>query len=122
LGMERLLSLVELREDFIVDPVVDVYLIRVGAEAERAAMRIAEQLRNDVPNLKVQLHCGSGSFKGQFKKADKSGAEYAVIIGEDEAARGDVSLKPLRNGEEQRNMSLPELVQTLKDWRGRTEK
>ncbi len=120
LGMERLLSLVELQEDFVVDPVVDVYLIRVGAEAERAAMRIAEQLRNDVPNLKVQLHCGSGSFKGQFKKADKSGAEYAVIIGEDEAARGDVSLKPLRSGEQQRHMSLPELVQILQEWQKRT--
>jgi len=120
LGMERLLSLVELQESFVVDPAVDVYLIRVGSEAERIAMRIAEQLRNEVPKLKVQLHCGSGSFKSQFKKADKSGAEYAVIIGEDEAARGDVSLKPLRSGEQQRNLSLSELVQTLQEWQKRT--
>jgi histidyl-tRNA synthetase len=119
LGMERLLSLVEMREDFSIDPLVDVYLIRVGAEAEKAAMCLAEQLRSDVPGLKVLLHCGGGSFKSQFKKADKSGAEYAVIIGEDEAARGEVSLKPLRTGEEQKNMCFPELVQTLQDWQSR---
>ncbi len=116
LGMERLLSLVEIQQGFSVDAVADVYLIRVGTEAEKVAMRIAEQLRNDIPNLKVQLHCGSGSFKSQFKKADKSGAEYAVIIGEEEIARAEVSLKPLRSEEEQRNMSLPELLQTLQDW------
>lgn len=117
LGMERLLSLVEMRDDFSIDPAVDVYLIRVGAEAEKAGMRLAEQLRSDVPGLKVQLHCGGGSFKSQFKKADKSGAEYAVIIGEDEAVRGEVSLKLLRTEEEQKNMSLPELVRTLHGWR-----
>ncbi len=110
LGMERLLSLVEMQEDFAVDSQVDVYMIRVGDEAEKFAMQVAELLRDQVQGLKVMMHCGSGSFKSQFKKADKSGAEYAVIIGDDEASSNAVSLKPLRTDEEQQNLSVDELL------------
>jgi len=110
LGMERLLSLVEMQEDFAVDSQVDVYMIRVGDEAEKFAMQVAELLRDQVQGLKVMMHCGSGSFKSQFKKADKSGAEYAVIIGDDEASNNAVSLKPLRTDEEQQNLSVDELL------------
>jgi len=110
LGMERLLSLVEMQEDFAVDSQIDVYMIRVGDEAEKFAMQVAELLRDQVQGLKVMMHCGSGSFKSQFKKADKSGAEYAVIIGDDEASNNAVSLKPLRTDEEQQNLSVDELL------------
>ena len=110
LGMERLLSLVEMQEDFAVDSQVDVYMIRVGDEAEKFAMQVAELLRDQVQGLRVMMHCGSGSFKSQFKKADKSGAEYAVIIGDDEASNNAVSLKPLRTDEEQQNLSVDELL------------
>ncbi|WP_305906627.1 histidine--tRNA ligase [Methylomarinum sp. Ch1-1] len=119
LGMERLLALVEMQADFKVDPMVDAYMIRVGTDAEKVGMRVAEQLRTELSGLKLQVHCGGGSFKSQFKKADKSGAEYAVIIGDEEAARGEVSLKPLRTGEEQQNMPVPELVGALKGWLAR---
>ncbi len=120
LGMERLLSLVEMREDFQVEPSVDVYIIRVGREAEKAGMGLAEQLRDAIPHLKVVLHCGGGGFKSQFKKADKSGAEYAVIIGDEEVARGEFGLKPLKTDEPQQNTTLPEILNTLQDWqRGR---
>ncbi|WP_031432987.1 histidine--tRNA ligase [Methylomarinum vadi] len=116
LGMERLLALVEMQDDFQVEPTVDVFMIRVGSEAEKAGMRIAEQLRSELPKLKLLVNCGGGSFKSQFKKADKSGAEYAVIIGDDEVSQGVVSLKPLRSDREQRNMPVSELIQVLSEW------
>ncbi len=115
LGMERLLALVELQEDFSADPELDVYMIRVGEEAERVGMRVAEQLRSELPGLKLLVNCGGGSFKSQFKKADKSGAAFAAIIGDDEAARGDVSLKPLRLEREQQTVTVPALIQLLRE-------
>jgi len=117
LGMERLLALVEQQEDFRPDAGVDVYVINVGEYAARFAMKVSETLRDEVPGLKVLLHCGGGSFKSQFKKADKSGAEFGVIIGEDEAEKQLVSLKPLRSDDEQKNMSLEQLTTTLRQWK-----
>lgn len=113
LGMERLLALVEMQEDFQVDPIVDAYMIRVGSEAEKFGMRLAEQIRTELPGLKLQVHCGGGSFKSQFKKADKSGAEYAIIIGDDEASRNEVALKFLRVEQEQQTLSAAELIHML---------
>ncbi|WP_033411589.1 histidine--tRNA ligase [Methylosarcina fibrata] len=96
MGMERLLALMETLDQISVAGDVDVYLIRVGEKAEREGLRLAETFRNEIPSLKLQLHCGGGNFKSQFKKADKSGAEFAVILGEDEVAEGKVGLKSLR--------------------------
>jgi histidyl-tRNA synthetase len=96
MGIERVLALVESLAHVPVSRSVDAYLIRVGEQAERAGMRIAELLRSEVPKLKLQVHCGGGSFKSQFKKADKSGAEFAVILGDDEVSRGEIAIKPLR--------------------------
>ncbi|MBL1263684.1 histidine--tRNA ligase [Candidatus Methylomicrobium oryzae] len=96
MGIERVLALVESLADVPVSRTVDAYLIRVGEQAERAGMRFAESLRTEVPELKLQVHCGGGSFKSQFKKADKSGAEFAVILGDDEVSRGEIAVKPLR--------------------------
>ncbi len=76
-------------------------------------MATAENLRDSVPGLKVELNLGGGSFKSQLKRADKSGARYAVILGEDEVARSEAGLKPLRTGEDQTGVSLSELADTL---------
>ena len=65
--------------------------------------------------LNVVLHCGGGSFKAQMKKADASGARYAAIIGDDEAAAGDVTLKPLRAAAEQARMNLDAVTNVLKE-------
>ncbi len=116
LGMERLLALVEMQQQVFAERVVDVFIIRVGDAAQQMGMLLAEQLRNDVQGIKIQLNCSGGSFKSQFKKADKSGAEFAIIIGEDEAQQNNVSLKPLRNEQEQQTLSIAELVQTLTQW------
>ncbi len=116
MGMERILALVEQLDHVAVAPTVDVYLIRVGEAAEKAGLLLAEQIRDQVEGLKLQLNCGGGSFKSQFKKADKSGAAYAVIIGDDEAARGEVALKSLRIEQEQQTLTHPALVQMLREW------
>ncbi len=113
MGMERLLLLLEQLDELPVERAVDVYMIRVGAEAEKLGMQFAERLRSEVDGLKLQVNCGAGSFKSQFKKADKSGAEYAIIIGEDEVSKGEISLKPLRTDQQQRNMSQNEAIQLL---------
>ena len=89
----------------------DVYLVNVGEAAAKAALPIAEALRDS--GLAVNLHAGGGSFKSQMKKADQSGAPYALILGEDEVAAGEVCLKPLRENGEQRRMTLSEAIEAL---------
>ncbi len=116
MGMERILALLELLDNVPVATTTDIYMIRVGANAETVGMRLAERIRDAIPNLKLQVNCGGGSFKSQFKKADKSGAEYAIIIGDDEAQRGEVALKPLRIDEAQNTLNHDQLLQTLQDW------
>ncbi len=113
LGMERLLSLVELANDIPLPADAYVYMIRVGGEAEKQGMIFAEKLRDALPALKLQLNSNGGSFKSQFKKADKSGARFAVIIGEDEALRGEVAIKFLREEQEQKTLSCEEAIAFL---------
>lgn len=98
MGVERLLAL--LQEDGMENPPLslDVYVVHQGELADGMASRVAEQLRD--AGLRVLLHCGGGGFKSQMKKADGSGAACAVIIGDDEARAGLVTLKPLRGGEQ----------------------
>lgn len=113
MGMERLLALVEMQPVITAEPVADVYVIRVGAEAEVAGMQLAEQIRTAIPGLKVLVNCGSGSFKSQFKRADKSAAQYALILGEDEIKRGEVAIKSLRADAEQQNLAFADTVAFL---------
>ncbi len=99
MGVERLLALMR---DSGGEPAlqsVDVYLVHQGSAASRLAPRVAEGLRDN--GIDVLFHCGGGSFKSQMKKADASGAAFAVIIGDDEASVGEVTLKTLRSEEGQ---------------------
>jgi len=109
LGMERLIALLEGSSLAAVEP-PHLYMIRVGANAEKAGLVLAETLRHRIPGLRLTVHAGGGSFKSQFKKADKSGALYALILGEDEAAKGLVSLKPLREAGDQQTLGLEPLL------------
>lgn len=113
MGMERILALMETLPDLPIKPVVDVYMIRVGEQAERVGMDWAEAIRDQLPGVRLQINCGGGSFKSQFKKADKSGARYALIIGDDEAARGEIGIKALRENVEQQNLSLRQALEFL---------
>ena len=89
----------------------DIYLVNVGELAEKQAFSAAEELRN--AGLQVVLHAGAGSFKSQMKKADRSGARYAAILGDDEAAAGEISLKPLLQAGEQKRCKLDEVVKLI---------
>ena len=115
MGIERLLALMETLDNVPVARAVDVFMIRVGEIAEREGLRFAETIRNEVPGMKLQVNCGGGSFKSQFKKADKSGAEYAIILGDDEVNRGEVSVKSLRNEQGQQTLSQTQTITFLQD-------
>ena len=117
MGMERLLLLIDTlgKVPAELSRQVDVYLVTLGEGTQQAAIRLAEQLRDALPELRLVVHCGGGSFKSQFKKADKSGALYALILGEAEAAAGEVGLKPLREEGEQLNMAWADVPQHLRN-------
>jgi histidyl-tRNA synthetase len=108
MGIERLLALMAETGQNPPGATVDAYVVNVGEAASRFAMMAAEALRDQ--GLKAVLHGGGGSFKSQMKKADASGARYAVIIGDDEAAAGEASVKPLRGEGEQQRVKLAELA------------
>jgi len=109
LGMERLIELV----DSPAPENPDVYLVAVGERAGAEAMHLAETLRDRLPALRLICHCGGGSFKSQFKRADRSGARIALVLGDDELARGQAGLKPLRGGGEQEQIPIDDLAQRL---------
>ena len=108
MGVERLLALMAESGQNPPGAVADAYVVNVGEAATRFAMVAAEALRD--AGLKAVLHCGGGSFKSQMKKADGSGARFAVIIGDDEAAAGEASVKPLRGEGPQQRVGLAELA------------
>ena len=118
MGIERLLALVLEGGMALPKSTVDVYIVHQGELATQSASLVAELLRDD--KLRVLLHCGGGSFKSQMKKADASGAQVAVVIGDDEAEAGEVSIKPLRAGNqdgqarEQVRVTTQAIVETVK--------
>ncbi|KZK70003.1 histidine--tRNA ligase [Shewanella baltica] len=106
MGLERivlLLETLELNKD--IPPEVDVYVTAMGDNCLVEAIKVAQELRSALPNLKVMSHCGGGNVKKQMKRADKSGAAVALLIGEDELAEGMVTVKYLRNDNEQQRVA-----------------
>ncbi|WP_110674802.1 histidine--tRNA ligase [Salinicola sp. RZ23] len=106
IGLERLMLLLETL-GLIPDEAkggVDAYLLAMGDGAERQALLLGERLRDALPALRLQVHCGGGSFKSQIRRADRSGAWVALILGEDEIANGRLTLKPLRDDGEQQTL------------------
>ena len=122
MGVERLLTLIRESGGEPAAEGIDVYLVHQGAAASRMAPRVAEGLRDQ--GIDVLFHCGGGGFKSQMKKADASGAAFAVIIGDDEAIAGEVTLKPLRASDgvqnEQKRVSVDrvadEIMNSFLDW------
>lgn len=96
LGIERLIALIALQQAAVPGNASHVYFCRFGAQAEAAASKLAEQLRNQQPRLRLTLNAGGGGLKSQLKRADNSGARYALILGDDEAAQSVVQVKSLR--------------------------
>ena len=110
LGIERLLTL--LQNNAPAAQPVDIYLVHQGEAADKFAIHVAEKLRDN--GFRVILHCGGGGFKSQMKKADASGARFAVIIGDDEALAQQASLKPLREAGAQIRSEIKEIVEMLR--------
>lgn len=115
MGLERLILLLEtlsLVPEYANND-ADVYVTAVGDEVTAAAIVLAESLRSALPGMTIVSHCGGGSFKSQMKKADRSGARYAVIFGGNELASGKVGLKPLRSNDAQSEVAQSELAFVL---------
>ncbi|MCS2611098.1 histidine--tRNA ligase [Halomonas dongshanensis] len=115
MGIERLILLLDTLDLVPAEALggVDVYLVPMDDAATASALLLAEQLREALPALRVQLHAGGGSFKSRIKKADKSGATLALLLGEDELANDSVALKYLREEREQQTLARAELIDTL---------
>ncbi|MBT3055256.1 MAG: histidine--tRNA ligase [Candidatus Thiodiazotropha endolucinida] len=113
MGLERLIAMLEtldLKEQL---PVPDVYLVMMGDRASREGVLLAERLRSALPTLRLISHCGGGTFKNQLKKADRSQARYALVLGEDEVARREIGLKPMRSEGKQEQIALSQLETRL---------
>jgi histidyl-tRNA synthetase len=119
LGLERLVALLSEQNLLGEATTVDAYLVAVGSQAEHQSLLFAEQLREAIPCIRLQVNYGGGSFKSQLKRADRSGARWALIIGEDEIAQDTVGVKDLRRAQPQQSMlqsKLPAYInQQIKD-------
>lgn len=109
MGMERLILLLE-QQALAINNAPHVYVV---ADDPQASILLAEQLRTDNPQLRVLTHCGGGSFKSQLRRADRSGAQVALIIGADEAASNSVTVKPLREHNEQTTVPQTQVAAEL---------
>ncbi|WP_373019007.1 histidine--tRNA ligase [Thiomicrorhabdus sp.] len=114
MGIERLTALLMDKQLVPAHATPDIYVVLVGENVQRPGLIISEKIRDDLPQLNVQMNCGGGSFKSQFKKADKSGAHYAVVLGDQEVESRVVALKPLRDEAEQLTLGWDELTDHLK--------
>ena len=115
LGIERLLALWQESGITMHAEPPEVYVVHTGEAAQKLAFRVGESLRGD--GFSVVTHCGGGSFKSQFKRADASGALFAVVIGDDEAAAEEVTVKPLRDAEgQQTRIPAAQLSDCLTDY------
>lgn len=115
MGLERIILLLEQQSELQakLSPSVDVYLCVLGDKAEAASTQLAEQLRDMLPAMRLQRHCGGGNFKKQLKKADRSQANLALILGEDEVANGTINIKFLRENQPQLTLAQSELGDKL---------
>ena len=113
MGLERSVALYEECGGETPATDADVYVVAVGDAALRQAFTIAEELRDKIDGIRVDLNLGGGSFKSQLKRADKSKAAYALILGDQEIAESKIGLKPLRSTEDQISVAMHELATTL---------
>ncbi|WP_148252766.1 histidine--tRNA ligase [Aidingimonas lacisalsi] len=122
MGMERLILLLETL-DVIPDdaqPGLDVYIVGQGEQIHGTTLQLGETLRNALPGIRLQVHCGGGGFRSQIKKADRSGAQLALLLGEEEIANDMVTIKFLRNDREQVSLPQDKLTEQLPELLGRS--
>lgn len=113
MGVERLVGLFEECGGKVPDAGPDVYIVAVGQAALVRGFEISENLREAITGIRIELNLGGGSFKSQLKRADKSGAEFALVLGDDEVAENRAGLKPLRTDQDQASVALEHLAVEL---------
>jgi histidyl-tRNA synthetase len=113
MGIERFVALFEACGGKAPDSRADVYIVAVGEGTLQRAVGLAEQLRDAIAGIRVELNLGGGSFKSQMKRADNSNADFALILGEHELSEGRVGLKPMHTREEQTSIGLDDVASTL---------
>jgi len=116
IGMERLTELVEVSVEKAENIEPKIYIVAVGEGVEMHASLLAEKIRDEHKNCVIEMNMDGGGFKQQFRKADKSGAELAIILGEEEINEGTVSLKPLKTDQEQKTIKQEELIEQLNEF------
>lgn len=114
LGIERLVALMEDLDISVPGNEPHIYLVLVGEQAQAKGLLLAEQLRDKLTGLRLQVNCSGGNFNKQLKRADKSGARFALLMGEDELKNDTIALKDLRERAGQETIPQKKLVDTLK--------
>ena len=115
MGLERLVLLVqEVNKSIPVKSAVDIYVVYQGEGTTLTAFQLAEKLRSELPHLSTMLHCSGGNFKKQFKRADKSGATLALVLGESEVQNNQVVVKHLLGVAEQQTIDVANLIEHVK--------
>jgi histidyl-tRNA synthetase len=109
MGVERVVDLLQQAGTVPAQPGADVYVIASGERATRAGLALVERLRDELPALRFEMNQGGGNFKAQFRRADRSGARVALVLGDNEMERGAAALKPLRQEMAQAEVPLAEL-------------
>ena len=113
IGLERLIELVDLLDQNQQNDPPKIYIVAVGALAEGQGLILAEELRDTYQNFSIEMNLGGGSFKQQFKRADKAGADIALIIGEDEIADNTVGIKSMQSGDQQESVKRKDLLDKI---------
>jgi histidyl-tRNA synthetase len=101
IGLERLVALLEATDTLPETKQTDAYLVAVGEQAMAQAALLTERLRDELPGIRLISHCGGGSFKSQFKRADRSGARWTLILGDEEVSNQTIGIKTMATGEQQ---------------------
>ena len=114
LGQERIIALMQTQSIAVAAATPTVYVVLAGERAEAAGLALTERLRDGLPGLAIETNCGGGSFKSQLKRADKSGAQYALVVGDDEVSRQCAGIKNLRTEESQVQVEWTHLAEELR--------
>ena len=113
MGIERVVALMEAQDVPVDDIAPHAYLVYQGARASAAVPALAESLRDGLPWLRLRVHAGGGSFKSQFKKADRSGAHLALVFADDEAEGDTIQIKPLQDDRDQEVVALDRVAERI---------
>ncbi len=116
IGLERLILLMEEQVIAIKTKQISIYIITPSDDAQLKSMQIASLLHDAIAEVIIYNDISLGSLKSQFKKADKAGADFALILGEEELNNGQVSIKPLKSQEPQQTLSLDKAIKYFKDY------